>query len=125
MSQRNRWIARPSCDRAPIAVSRCGVLLFPVTALLGIAGAGEVTLWAALGAIGLVVLGVCWHNVAVLRVERLVTRAGFRICPECEYPLVDLPSEGQCPECGEAYTIADATDAWKRWLFEQRARPGV
>ena len=36
-----------------------------------------------------------------------------RICPDCQYPLDALASEGKCPECGRAYTFRELEAYWE------------
>lgn len=37
----------------------------------------------------------------------------FKSCLNCEYPLLGLPAEGSCPECGEAYHLTETQRVWK------------
>jgi hypothetical protein len=48
------------------------------------------------------------HMKAMLAVE--VT--SYQLCPGCGYPLKDLPSPGQCPECGAAFDNEAGERVW-------------
>ncbi len=37
-----------------------------------------------------------------------------RLCLRCRYALTDLPDEGRCPECGEAFTLSGLKSGWER-----------
>ena len=41
-----------------------------------------------------------------------------RMCLECGYLLEGLPDAHTCPECGEAFEIAELRAAWLYWLTE-------
>jgi hypothetical protein len=35
------------------------------------------------------------------------------VCLKCRYPLISLPPDGQCPECGQPYTHATTAAIWQ------------
>jgi hypothetical protein len=48
------------------------------------------------------------------RSKRLIQTTNFRLCPRCRYDLTSCLIDGQCPECGRAYTDADLRLLWRR-----------
>lgn len=45
---------------------------------------------------------------------RAVSAEDGRFCPVCGYKLRGLPDQGNCPECGEEYTIRSVQRYWRR-----------
>jgi hypothetical protein len=46
------------------------------------------------------------------RMRQRAARVGYRLCPECVYPLEG--DAGTCPECGRVFTIKELEFLWKR-----------
>lgn len=57
-------------------------------------------------------------NRVKLRFARELFEHEGRMCADCGYLLEGLPDEHTCPECGEAYEIAQLRAAWLHWLTE-------
>jgi hypothetical protein len=47
------------------------------------------------------------------RVLRKARQHEFLLCPQCVYILQGLPSEGNCPECGQPYTLDHVAVMWR------------
>ena len=39
-----------------------------------------------------------------------------KLCGNCLFPLKGLDAEGECPECGTAYSIEETVSRWRRDL---------
>jgi len=51
-------------------------------------------------------------------VKRRVLACEFVVCTHCGYRLAGLPSTHCCPECGNAYTLAQVEREWREWLYD-------
>ncbi len=50
---------------------------------------------------------------------------GYKICPQCQYNLNNLPDQGACPECGFSYTPEILKERWElhyKWTLEKPGR---
>jgi hypothetical protein len=53
---------------------------------------------------------------ASTRAQRALRQSHYQLCPGCGYPLKDLPSPGQCPECGAAFDNEAVERFWADYL---------
>lgn len=65
------------------------------------------------GASFVVVGATLLHHRSWVRSKAWLRRHRFRVCDRCRYPLVELPDEGTCPECGTPYAHARIEARWR------------
>lgn len=53
------------------------------------------------------------------KLKCVVEEYNYQVCVECGYPLIGLPDNHLCPECGELYSFTALRHDWKRWLSRQ------
>ncbi len=88
------------------------LMLLGAVALLLVRGVLPMAL-LAIGAVGLMIAGVATSALATSRIRSRVRRLRGRACPNCLYDLSASRPEGNCPECGIAYTKVDIVRQWR------------
>lgn len=77
-------------------------------------GYNEVSLLLALCAI--VLASISYWSVYVVRCR--LSENDLMLCTNCGYSLLNLPREGQCPECGAVYEVRNVRYIWARFSGE-------
>ncbi len=49
------------------------------------------------------------------RLESKVRAFDYKLCLQCGFPLVGLPGQHTCPECGQAYEVDQLRREWELW----------
>lgn len=55
-----------------------------------------------------------WRAKVLIAHDTKVKNARGAVCLNCHSLLIGLGQEGQCPECGEAFTLAHIRDVWTK-----------
>lgn len=75
---------------------------------------GEFTaFWILFGLLAVVYSGVRLWGRGHQKLVKQAKSCRGRLCVNCHYPLVDLPDQGTCPECGQRYNIDLVIMAWR------------
>lgn len=109
------WIAA-----GVIVVGIIGAILAAVFHRKAVAIALAFPLWAA---VVFLVRSVVLLSVAHFEARRGLDRAGYRVCPGCEYDLAALPESGVCPECGREYDPVLLRMRWREIYDRLEKRP--
>lgn len=71
----------------------------------------------AVASIGLMfVMGVWWIWIRI-RLHSSARECGYLLCPHCLYPLVGLPNNHNCPECGRPFDLTKVETNWRWYLL--------
>jgi hypothetical protein len=117
---------RPWPRSAPRPWKAWAISLLGTAVLAGFAGWGgaiiRIDMWLRIPLIMLlssVFTTACMRWLHVRQVKAMARRlieCRGRICTRCGYDLRGSATDGVCPECGQAYTMAEMHEAWRDWL---------
>lgn len=90
----------------------------PVSLLAASVMGKTVPIWWLIGAVAMLFVITVLHHFALRRSRREIIDGNYCLCLRCRYPLLNLPPEGTCPECGAAYLHERVRFSW-RWTLDQ------
>lgn len=78
--------------------------------------------WLASGASFLIPAAFIMWSLGVNRFRRRIMEWDGNVCPHCAYNLDPRIESGDCPECGEPFTLTDVRQLWTAALDMNRLR---